>query len=86
MEKHRYVTRKAHGEYPAGSSCLAYRDEWGTLFLEFGDEVLELADGFFIAGVEFPGGSMLDRAVWDLQAQEDARVFELLNQYSGVDR
>lgn len=85
MKKHRYVTQRAHGGHPAGSPCLAYRNEVGTLFLEFEGETMQVGDDYYLIGIEPPlNGSVLDRAIWDIQAQEDARVFELFNQYSSV--
>jgi hypothetical protein len=58
LQKHKYVTRKAHGKHPAGTECLAWRDQFSfyssTVCLEFEDETIEL-DGhkWFLEGIEY---------------------------------
>lgn len=49
-----YVTRKAWGEHPAGSSCIAVRAEGGQLLLLFANEDVIEATGCYAAGLEEP--------------------------------
>lgn len=55
MLKHQYVTRKDHGQYPAGTKCQAWRNEDNRLILEFPDGAqIELGPWFYLQDLEEP--------------------------------
>lgn len=82
LKKHDYVTRVAHGDYPPGTPCKAWRDELGELQLEFsGDVVLNLGTKYYLEGIEEPPrGSLIDQSIREIQAIEDERAMEMLHQ------
>lgn len=80
-----YTTQRAHGKHPKGSRCKASRHgrRRRTLVLEFenGDKVT-LDGRYYLHGIESIGlfAWFSDKAMKDLRAEEDARVFAILEE------
>lgn len=76
MNRIDYVTRKAHGNHPVGSKCLASRD-FGILILEFenGDVVKLPGHEFYCEGIEQQPKSYYDKLT-DSIAREIAREID----------
>lgn len=83
MTKHPYVTRQAHGAHPAGSPCLAYRNEKARIVLEFEDGTMEvLGPQWYLEGLERRVGvNMLEAlAIEAIQEAVDREIVAALRQ------
>jgi len=73
-----YITKKKHYNYPAGSKCKAYRQNYNILVLEMEDgEIIEVLGGY-AKGLESPY-SLNEIMQKDIIYEEDERFFKALD-------